>query len=289
MSNQIKIISGQQYEGERPLFAMNGIRIEHSRFNPGESPLKHAADIEVTQCEFLAKYPFWHGNRVVIKDSIFMPPSRAAIWYTQHVYMKDCRVDAPKMFRRVEHLSIENCHFSDAAETGWACRHVRLKNVTIHNGDYLFMNGDGIRAEEFHLKGNYAFDGARNIEIRDAILESKDAFWNAENVTVYDSVLDGEYLGWYSKNLRLVNCVIKGTQPLCFATGLVMENCRMDEGCDLCFEYSSLHASIVGSIASVKNPMSGEIEADQIGALLIDEPAQKPGGCRIRTRSSVVV
>jgi len=127
------------------------------------------------------------------------------------------------------------------------------------------------------------------IEIRDAILESKDAFWNAENVTVYDSVLDGEYLGWYSKNLRLVNCIIKGTQPLCFATGLVMENCRMDEGCDLCFEYSSLHASIVGSITSVKNPMSGEIEADQIGTLLIDEHAKSPDGCRIRTRSSVVV
>lgn len=278
------VIHGQQYEGERPLFAKRALRIEHSTFNPGESPLKYGIDVDAVHCDFRAKYPFWHGDRITIADSTFHPQSRAAIWYSHHVRMSNCMIDAPKMFRRVEHLEIEHCDFSDAAETGWACRDIRFSDVTVSNGDYFFMNSDGIRGERFHLEGNYAFDGARNIEIRNAVLASKDAFWNAENVTVYDSILDGEYLGWHSKNLKLVNCTIKGTQPLCFATDLVLENCRLDEGCDLCFEYSSVQASIHGRITSVKNPISGAICADEIGEIILDENMKPPANCRIHTR-----
>lgn len=285
MIEQIHTVNGKQFEGERPLFAMKGLRVEHSRFTPGESPLKHCTDVDIKHCEFMAKYPLWHGRHVSVEDSLFMAQSRAAIWYTQQVRMKGCRIDAPKMFRRVEGLSIEDCIFSDAAETGWSCQDVRLKNVRMQNCDYLFMNSAGISAEALHIKGNYSFDSAQNIVVRNSVLESKDAFWNTENVTVYDSILEGEYLGWHSKNLKLVNCTIKGTQPLCFATDLVMENCLMDESCDRCFEYSSLHASIHGNIRSVKNPMSGEIEADEIGELISDEHARNPGACLILIRS----
>lgn len=283
------ILRSKQYAGERPLFAMHALLIEHARFDLGESPLKHGTDITAQGCDFLAKYPFWHGERISIENSTFHAQSRAAIWYTRQVSMKNCKIDAPKMFRQVEGLDIENCEFSDAAETGWHCRSIRLKNVRIRNGDYLFMNSADIHAEGFQLQGNYAFDGARNIEIHNAVLDSKDAFWNAENVTVYNSVLEGEYLGWHSKNLKLVNCVIKGSQPLCFATDLVMENCHMDANCNLCFEYSSLQASILGNIHSVKNPLSGEIVADEIGEIIVDEHAGKPGNCLIHARTGLFV
>lgn len=76
---------------------------------------------------------------------------------------------------------------------------------------------------------------------------------------------------------------IKGTQPLCFATDLVLENCRLDEGCDLCFEYSSVQASIHGRITSV-NPISGAICADEIGEIILDENMMPPANCRIDTR-----
>lgn len=264
---------------------MKGLLIDSATFNPGESPLKHGKDIVASHCQFNAKYPFWHGDRIRIDDSVFDPLSRAAIWYSRHLRMKGCRIDAPKMFRRSSHILIENCTFSDAAETGWSCQGVVLKNVSFHNGDYLFMNTRDIAADGLQLQGNYAFDGAKNIEIRNAVLTSKDAFWNSENVTVHDSILDGEYLGWHSQNLRLVNCIIKGTQPLCFATDLVMENCQMDASCDLGFEYTSVHASLQGHVVSIKNPLSGEICADTLGEVIIDEHVRAPNSCRIHARN----
>lgn len=56
------VLREQYYAGERALFAKQGLRIEHSRFDLGESPLKHGTNIAVLGCDFLAKYPFWHGE-----------------------------------------------------------------------------------------------------------------------------------------------------------------------------------------------------------------------------------
>ena len=103
-------------------------------------------------------------------------------------------------------------------------------------------------------------------------------------MTVYDSELSGEYLGWHSRNLKLVNCRISGTQPLCYAENLVLENCTFAEDCDLAFEYSSVHATIVGGIRSVKNPRTGSIVADEIGEIIIDKNIKAPADCVIKTR-----
>lgn len=283
-----QMIMDSSFEGERQLFARSGIHVERVQFRPGESPLKHCTDVEVTHCDFMAKYPCWHNDRLSIENSRFHVSSRAALWYSQHVRIVDCQVEAPKMFRRVEYLDIENSRFTDAQETLWSCRNVRLRNVVVHNGDYLFMNGEEIHIEDFSLQGNYAFDGARNVVIRRANLASKDAFWNSENVTVFDSVLDGEYLGWHSRNLRLVNCRIRGTQPLCFATNLLLENCVMEADADLAFEHSTLQADIRGDIASVKNPAGGLIRARHIDEVILDSHCLHPGACRIEVAEDVL-
>lgn len=140
--------------------------------------------------------------------------------------MKDTLVEAPKMFREMDGIELENVQLPNALETLWYCRNVELNNVKINKGDYLFIHGEDIRIKNFVLNGNYSFQYCKNVEIRHAEIHSKDAFWNTENVTVYDSVLDGEYLGWHSQNLRLVNCKISGTQPLCYAHDLIMEIVR---------------------------------------------------------------
>lgn len=98
----------------------------------------------------------------------------------------------------------------------------------------------------------YVFQYVSNVVVRNAKITTKDAFWEVENVTVYDSELNGEYLGWHSRNLRLVNCHISGEQPLCYAENLVLENCTFDPACDRAFEYSSVNATIKGSIGGVK-------------------------------------
>lgn len=124
--------------------------------------------------------------------------------------MSDTRVEAPKMFREMDGVRLENVQIPNAQETLWHCRNVDLKNVRADRADYLFLHGENIRIEDYVQNGNYSFQYCRNVTIRDAEIHSKDAFWNSEDVTVYDSVLDGEYLGWHSKRLKLVNCRISG-------------------------------------------------------------------------------
>lgn len=274
------LISNEFFLGERPLFATSNIRLENVKFFPGESALKECNHVEAYNCEFMCKYPFWHNDDAYIKKSLFTVYSRAAIWYSKNIRMVDTKVDAPKMFRECHHLYIENTKLMSAAECGWSCHDVEIRNSEIRCGDYLLMGGSNIRIDGLKLQGNYSFQDAKNCVIRNSHFDSKDAFWNTENVTVYDTVLDGEYLGWHSKNLRLVNCTIYGTQPLCYATDLVMENCVMVDT-DLCFEYTTLQAEINSDIPSVKNPRGGFIKAKSIGEVIIDEHCKDPGVCRI--------
>lgn len=274
-------ISNKFFEGERPLFATDNLRLEHVKFYPGESAVKQCRNVEARKCEFLGKYPFWHNHNVLIEDCLFTVYSRAAIWYTKNIRMINTRVEAPKMFREVDGLYLENVTFPNAGETIWNCRNIELRHVEARGGDYIFMNGQNIDIDHFSLQGNYSFQGARNVVIRNARLDTKDAFWETDNVTVYDSEISGEFLGWHSKNLRLVNCKISGTQPLCYATNLVMERCTMDTSCDLAFEYSTLHAEIISPVLSIKNPQDGLIKAKSIGEIIIDENCLNPGGCTI--------
>ena len=283
----MRLLKDTFFEGERPLYASKNLRIENIKFYPGESALKESCDIEASDCSFMCKYPFWHNKNVLIENCLFTVYSRAAIWYSQGIRMVNSNVEAPKMFREIDGLYLENVIFTDAAETCWNCRNLELRDVVAKNGDYIFMNSSDIKIDGFKLHGNYSFQDARNVEIRNAYLDSKDAFWKTENVTVYDSVIIGEYLGWHSKNLRLVNCKIGGTQPLCYATNLVLENCEFMNDCDLAFEYSSVNATINNHIVSIKNPLEGKIEAPGIGEIILDEHQRNPGACKIEITGKV--
>jgi len=276
-----KIISNTFFEGERPLFATHDLRLENVKFYPGESALKECTNIEAYKSEFMCKYPFWHNDNAHIEDCLFTVYSRAAIWYSKNISMINSKVEAPKMFREIDGLYLENVKLTSAGETLWNCRNMKLRNVEAYGGDYIFMNGIHIDIDGFYLKGNYSFQDAKNVVIRNAKLDSKDAFWKTENVTVYDSELNGEYLGWHSKNLRLVNCKISGTQPLCYCTNLVLENCTMAEDCDLCFEYSTLEAVVNSPIVSIKNPTDGYVKCESVGEIIIDKNCKKPEGCKI--------
>ena len=276
-----KLINKTFFEGERPLFATNNIRLEEVKFYPGESAIKECNNVDAYKCEFMCKYPFWHNDNTLIEDCLFTVYSRAAIWYSKNLRMLNTIVDAPKMFREIDGLYLENVKLNSAGECCWNCRDLKLKNVDVKGGDYIFMNSKNIEIENFNLQGNYSFQDAKNVVVRNSYLDSKDAFWKTEDVTVYDSVIIGEYLGWHSKNLRLVNCKISSTQALCYVTNLVMENCEMLPESDLCFEYSTLKADINSHITSIKNPNTGSIKAKSVGEIIFDENCKNPGTCII--------
>lgn len=277
----MELIKNKTYEGERPLFASHNLRLEHVLIKPGESALKECTDIEAYDCEFQGKYPFWHVDGFRVENCIFREGARAALWYSRHLVMKDTRVEAPKMFREMDDLSLERVIIPDAQETLWHCRGVKMRNVEVKNADYLFMHSSDINIDNYKQWGNYSFQYCKNVEIHNAVIYSKDAFWGTEDVTVYDSELHGEYLGWHSKRLRLVNCRISGTQPLCYATDLIMENCVMEADCDLAFECSTLDATIKGNVTSVKNPRGGHIKAEGYGEIIIDKNIKAPANCII--------
>lgn len=279
----MELIKDTEFGGERPLFASHDIKLENVTVHAGESALKECSNVEVDRCRFEGKYPFWHVDGFVVRNSVFTPGARAALWYSKNLVMEDTLVEAPKMFREMDGVKLVNVQIPDAQETLWHCRNVELENVEVKNADYLFMHSDNIKINNYRQDGNYSFQYCRNVEIRNAVINSKDAFWNTENVTVYDSEINGEYLGWHSKNLKLVNCRLSGTQPLCYAKGLVMENCVMAEDCDLAFEESELDATVNSVITSVKNPTTGVIRAKGYGEIIIDENIKTPADCKIET------
>lgn len=197
--------------------------------------------------------------------------SRSGIWYTNDIEITNSTIQAPKEFRRCDGITLDNVHFSDAEETMWSCKNIKMHDVYA-NGDYLGMNSENIYVDHLDLVGNYVFDGAKNVEVHNSRLVSKDAFQNCENVTIYDSKIIGEYLAWNTKNITFINCTIESDQGLCYVDHLTMKNCRTLRT-DLAFELcSNIDAEIKGSIMSIKNPISGQIKVDHVDEIIMDDP-----------------
>ena len=187
--------------------------------------------------------------------------------------MKDSTIDGPKFFREMKNLDLENVNITDADETFWKVDGLKLKNVKLHDGTYPFMFSKNIYVDGLESDSKYVFQYCRNVEIHNAKITTKDSFWECENVTVYDSELNGEYLAWHSKNIKFVRCHISGEQPLCY----------MDHAFEDC---TNIDAQIKGSITNIKNPISGRIEADEVGSVTYTEFAKAPkGACKITDKS----
>ncbi|MBQ9411481.1 MAG: DUF3737 family protein [Oscillospiraceae bacterium] len=269
----------QLYQGERALFGSRELRLADCVFDNGESPLKKSRDIALTGCLFRWKYPLWYCRDVRAEDCTWFEGARAGVWYSDGVAVRRAVIQAPKNFRRCRDLTLEDVTFTNAAETLWTCRDVRLRRVTA-KGDYFAMNCQGMEIDGLTLDGNYGFDGARDLTVRNSTLLTKDAFWNTENVTVYDSFLSGEYLGWNAKDLTLVNCTIESLQGLCYAENLTLKNCKLINT-TYAFEYSSVDAAVTSRIDSVLNPGSGVLRAPEIGELILEADRIDPAKTEI--------
>ena len=281
----MKLIKGQSFGGERPLFGIEDTRMEDVTIAEGESGIKCCRNVEADGCRFVGKYPWWHVDGSRITGCLFEQGSRSAIWYSRDMTMTDTVINAPKLFREMEHLTLENVTINDADETFWNITGLRATNLKLRNGTYPFMYCREVYVDGLDCDAKYVFQYCRDVEIHNARIVTKDSLWECENVTIYDSVLDGEYLAWHSKNVRLVNCHLAGEQLLCYTEDLVLENCTIDKMCDRMFEYSTVEADIRGHIENIKNPTSGHIIADSIGSITIDENVRQPANCVIDVRT----
>ena len=256
-------IKDKEFGGERPLYTLHDARLENVTIHLGESSIKESGNIEAERCTFEGKYVFWECRGFRVKECLFRESARSSLWYSEDGSLTNCRVEAPKMFRRMKGIHIERCQFPLAQETLWDCSDIVIRDTRMDHADYLAMHVENVDIDHF----------------------PKDSFWECENVTVYDSEINGEYLGWYSKNLRLVRCHITGEQPLCYCENLVMEDCTMGDDANLAFEYSTIKATLRGNVHSIKNPTSGSIVVDgHVGEIIIDENRKAPADCTIEEK-----
>lgn len=275
-------IKDKEFGGERPLYALHNARLERVTIHVGESSIKESGNIETYDCTFQGKYVFWECRNFLAQDCRFDASARSSLWYSENGRLVRCHVDAPKMFRRMQGIELQDCHFTDAQETLWDCNGVDIKNCLIENADYFGMHTDNVRIDNLHLEGNYGFQYSRNVEIKNSLLNSKDALWDSENVTITDCEINGEYLAWYSRGLTLVRCHITGEQPLCYCEDLTLVDCTFGADANLMLEYSTVRASIKGDVTSIKNPTSGNITvAGHIGEIIIDQNRKAPADCTI--------
>ena len=261
----------RQYDEERALYGIKNAAVRNCKFDgpaDGESALKECSDITVEDCFFNLRYPFWHVNKAVIKNSQMTELCRAALWYDEDITISNCSMNGIKALRECRNIKLLGSGIV-SPEFLWRCSDIVVEHSKLES-EYPFFECSDVSIEDLNMKGKYSFQYVENMTINNSVLDTKDAFWHSKNVTVMDSVVKGEYLGWYSENLRFVRCHIVGTQPLCYCKNLILEDCTM-EATDLCFERSEVNASVRGRIESVKNPVAGQIKADEIGEIIMEE------------------
>lgn len=276
----MKEYQNQYFEGERILYGLKDASLKGITFGQGESPLKEARNIKLSNSIFQWKYPLWYDDHVLVDHTTFETMSRSGIWYTKDITITNSALQAPKLFRRAQGIDLDHVFFSDAAETMWTCQDIKMRDCQV-NGDYFGKDSQNVYLDGVTVIGNYVFDGGQNIEAHHCDFVSKDAFWNCKNVTIYDSILDGEYLAWNTQNITFINCQIESDQGLNYIDHLTIKNSDLIHT-DLALEYvSQMDVQVNSKIESVKNPISGRLQAPEIGTLIMDKHKINPKQTKI--------
>lgn len=271
----MKIMENQTFDEERALYESSQLLVRNCTFDgpaDGESAFKECRQIEVEDCFFNLRYPFWHDHGLTIHHSELTENCRAALWYSAHVTVTDSKLHGIKAFRECADVTIQNCDII-SPEFGWSVQGMKMEDSTVVS-EYFMMRSDHLTFRDIHMKGKYSFQYITDSVFENCVFDTKDAFWHARNVMVRNSTIKGEYLAWYSDGLTLINCKIIGTQPLCYCKNLKLIDCEMLET-DLAFENSQVEAAILTAVGSIKNPLSGRITVPDVGEVILDDAKAK--------------
>lgn len=271
----MEIIENQSFDMERALYGSQGVLVRNCSFDgpaDGESALKESRHITVENCFCNLRYPFWHDSQLTITGSEMTPLCRAALWYSDHVDIKNSKLHGIKALRECQDVTMENCDIL-SPEFGWSVENLKMADCKVES-EYFMMRSKKLYFSNLNMKGKYSFQYIEDAVFENCQLDTKDAFWHGKNVLVKNSIVKGEYLAWYSQGLTLENCKIIGTQPLCYCKNLKLINCEMIDT-DLSFEKSQVKASITTPILSIKNPLSGCIQVPEAGEIIRDDENSK--------------
>ena len=268
-------IQNQTFDQERALYGMRDLLVRDCAFDgpaDGESAFKEGANIQALRCFFNLRYPFWHDDGLVIRDSELTPMCRAALWYSHHIEITNTKLHGIKALRECGQVALRDCDII-SPEFGWSVHDITMDHCTAES-EYFMMRSTNLRLTDVTFRGKYSFQYIEDAIFDNCRFDTKDAFWHAKNVVVRNSVVKGEYLAWYCENVTFEHCTIIGTQPLCYCKGLKLVDCRM-ENTDLAFEKSEVEATVLTPVVSIKNPRSGRIVVPSVGEIIRDDPESR--------------
>ena len=125
----MKLIKDTEFGGERPLFESHDLRLENVVIRAGESAIKECSNIEAFECRFEGNYPFWHVHGFKI-DRCYFDVGALGPVVLRPPENDRYGIDAPKMFRDMENIDLEQVDLTDAMETLWNCRNIKLRHVS---------------------------------------------------------------------------------------------------------------------------------------------------------------
>ena len=271
----MKIIENEKLDMERALYGSWDVLVRNCAFDgpaDGESALKESSNVEVEDCFWNLRYPFWHDHGLKIRNTELTELCRAALWYSDHIDIGDSKLHGIKALRECQDVKIRGCHII-SPEFGWSVKDIEMTDSSVQ-GEYFMMRSENLKFQNVKLEGKYSFQYVENGEFENCEFDTKDAFWHAKNVTVRNSIIKGEYFSWYSDGLTLINCKIIGTQPLCYCKNLRLIDCEM-EAADFAFEKSQVEAAVLTPVISIKNPASGCIHVPAVDEIIMDDPEAK--------------
>lgn len=269
------VIENKTFDTERALYGSSSLEVNKCKFDgpaDGESAFKECNNIQVSDCYFNLRYPFWHNNILDISDSEMTDKCRAALWYSHNINIINSKLHGIKALRECNNVKMKECDII-SPEFGWSVKNITMENCTVQS-EYFMMRSEGLCFKDVHLDGKYSFQYIENSVFDHCEFNTKDAFWHAKNITIKNSIIKGEYLAWYCENVTFENCKITGTQPLCYCKGLKLVNCEMHEA-DLCFEKSEVNATVTTPVISIKNPLSGNIYVPSADEIIRDDSNSK--------------
>lgn len=167
----MKIIENQIFDEERSLYGSSELLVKNCSFDgpaDGESAFKECSQIEVEDCFFNLRYPFWHDQGLTIRHSEMTDNCRAALWYSSHVMVTDSKLHGIKAFRECSDVSIQNCDIV-SPEFGWSVQRICMED-TAAVSEYFMMRSEDLTFRRVHFQGKYSFQYIKNAVFEDCVL-----------------------------------------------------------------------------------------------------------------------
>lgn len=108
----MRTIQNQTFDEERALYGSNDILVKDCSFDgpaDGESAFKECKNVEVAHGFFNLRYPFWHDHNLTIRDSEMTEHCRAALWYSDHISIRNTKLHGIKALRECADVIMTGC------------------------------------------------------------------------------------------------------------------------------------------------------------------------------------